>query len=120
MDFSGFIGNIKTHEMEMRVREERDTPNKKVITFKATPLSFDEEESRKTVMRTLPCSLGKWARCFIKREDKATFGKEDIKGDSNKRRRWVLAFIARRRAISLQITLHFKPLPSRTCIRRGR
>ena len=24
MDFSGFIGNLKTHEMEMKVREERE------------------------------------------------------------------------------------------------
>ena len=42
MDFSGFIRNLKTHEMEMNVREERDPPNKKSIAFKATPLSIDE------------------------------------------------------------------------------
>ena len=45
MDFSGFIGNLKTHEMKMKVREERETPNKKTIVFKATPSSFNEEES---------------------------------------------------------------------------
>ena len=44
MDFSGFIENLKTHEMKMKVREERETPKKKAIPFKATPSSFDEEE----------------------------------------------------------------------------
>ena len=29
MDFSGFIGNLKTHEMEMKVREEREAPRRK-------------------------------------------------------------------------------------------
>jgi len=43
--FSGFIGNLKTHEMEMKVREERETPKKKLIAFKATPSTIDEEDS---------------------------------------------------------------------------
>ena len=45
MDFSGFIGNLKTHEMEMKVREERATLKKKAIAFKATPSTLDEEDS---------------------------------------------------------------------------
>ena len=45
MDFSGFIGNLKTHEMEMKVREERKTPKKKVIAFKATPFTINEDSS---------------------------------------------------------------------------
>ena len=45
MDFSSSIRNLKTHEMEMKVREERETAKKKATTFKATPSSFDEEES---------------------------------------------------------------------------
>ena len=36
MDFFGFISNLKTHEMKMKVREEREAPKKKVIAFKAT------------------------------------------------------------------------------------
>ena len=47
MDFSSFIGNLKTHEMEMKVREEKETPKKKVIAFKATPSTIDEEVSFK-------------------------------------------------------------------------
>ena len=45
MDFSGFIENLKTHEMEMKVREEREPLKKKSIAFKATPSSIEEEES---------------------------------------------------------------------------
>ena len=45
MDFSGFIGNLKTHEMEMKVREERETPKKKAIAFKVTPSTINEEDS---------------------------------------------------------------------------
>ena len=59
MDFSGFIENLKTHEMKMTVREERETLKKKVIAFEATSSSFDEEESSEDGMRILPCSLEK-------------------------------------------------------------
>ena len=47
MDFSGFIGNLKAHEMEMKVREEREPPKKKSVAFKSTPSSIEEEESSK-------------------------------------------------------------------------
>ena len=47
MVFSSFSGNLKTHEMEMKVREEREAPKKKAIAFKATPSSFNEDESSK-------------------------------------------------------------------------
>ena len=46
-NFFGFIGNLKTHEMEMKVGEEREPPKKKFIAFKATPSSIEEEESPK-------------------------------------------------------------------------
>ena len=50
MDFSGFIRNLKTHEMKMKVQEERELPKEKIIAFRATlsiPIdddSMDEEE----------------------------------------------------------------------------
>ena len=44
MDFSSFIENLKTLEMKMKVREEKEIPKKKTIAFKATPSSFDEED----------------------------------------------------------------------------
>ena len=86
--------------MEMKVREERETPKKKAIAFKATPSSFDEEELSEDGDEDFAMPLEKCARCFIKKEDKATSEEEDTKGDSKRRRRrWVLAFIARRWAI---------------------
>ena len=96
MDFSGFIENLKTHEMKMKVIEERETPKKKA---KATPSSLMKKNHQKTVMRILPCSLEKWAQYFTKKEDKATFEEEDIKEDFKRRRRQVLTFIARGLAI---------------------
>ena len=44
MGFSGFIGNIKTHEMEMKVQKERE-PQKKNITFRAIPSIAEDDES---------------------------------------------------------------------------
>ena len=56
MDFSGFIENLKTHETEMNVREEREPPKKKVIVFRAFPSipednnSMDKEEEDEFAM----------------------------------------------------------------------
>ena len=44
MDFSVFIGNLKTHEMERKVGEERKPQKKKSIVFKATPAIPDKQE----------------------------------------------------------------------------
>ena len=49
MDFSGFIENLKTHEMEMKVREEREPPKKKAITFRASPFIPKEEDSKNEI-----------------------------------------------------------------------
>ena len=46
MDFSRFIENLKTHEMKMKVREERETPKKKAIIFKTTLSTIDEDSSK--------------------------------------------------------------------------
>jgi len=44
----------------------------------------------KRAMKTLPCLLGKWKKCFTRKEDKATSEKEDLKEDLKRtRRRWV-------------------------------
>jgi len=45
MDFSGFIKNLKTHKMEMKVWEEKETPKMKAIAFKVTPSTIDQEDS---------------------------------------------------------------------------
>ena len=41
MDFSDFIINLKIHEMEMKVQEEREPPKKKTITFRASLSKFE-------------------------------------------------------------------------------
>ena len=56
MDFSGFIGNLKTHKMEMKVREEREAPKKKTFAFKTVHPPMMKRNHRKTTMKTLPCS----------------------------------------------------------------
>ena len=45
MDFSSFIENLKTHEMEMKVREEREPPKKKAIASRASPSIQEEDDS---------------------------------------------------------------------------
>ena len=47
MELIGLIGNLKTHEMEKKAREEMAPQKKKMITFKSTPTisdNNDEEE----------------------------------------------------------------------------
>ena len=67
MDFFGFIGNLKTHEMEMKVREEREAPKKKEIAFKATPSSFDEEESSEDYDENFAMLIRKMGKMFYKK-----------------------------------------------------
>ena len=40
----GLIGNLKTHEMERKVREEMAPQKKKVIAFKFTPTISDDDD----------------------------------------------------------------------------
>ena len=44
MDFSDFIENLKTLEIEMKVREEREPLKKKSIAFRTSPSLLGEEE----------------------------------------------------------------------------
>jgi len=38
------IGNLKTHDMERKAKEEKAPQKKKTITFKSTPIISDENE----------------------------------------------------------------------------
>jgi len=67
MDFSGFIGNLKTHEMEMKVREERVAPKKKALAFKAAPSSHDEEDSSKDYDEDFAMLIRKVGKIFYKK-----------------------------------------------------
>ena len=44
MELIGLSGNLKTHEMKRKTREEKAPQKKKMLTFKFTPTIFNEEE----------------------------------------------------------------------------
>jgi len=67
MDFSGFIRNLKTHEMEMKMREERKTLKKKAIAFNATPSFFDEKESSEDDDEDFAMLIRKVGKMFYKK-----------------------------------------------------
>ena len=73
MNFSGFIENFITLEMEMKVREERETLKKKAIAFKATPSSFDEEESSKDGDEDFAMLIQKVGKMFCKKGRQRNF-----------------------------------------------
>ena len=38
------MGNLKTHEMEIKAREEQESQKKKSMAFKVSPEDLDDEE----------------------------------------------------------------------------
>jgi len=44
IEFIGIIGNLKTHEMERKAREEMTPQKKKMIAFKSTPTISDADD----------------------------------------------------------------------------
>ena len=44
MELIGFTENLKTHEMEIKTRDEKTPQKKKTLVFKSTPTISDEEE----------------------------------------------------------------------------
>ena len=70
MDFSEFIGNLKTHEMKMKVCEGRESPKKKPIAFKAIQFIAEEEELWMKERRRL-CHAYKnvWQNILQKKKD---------------------------------------------------
>ena len=44
VELIGLIGNLKTHEMKKKAREEMTPQTKKTIAFKSTPQIFDDDE----------------------------------------------------------------------------
>ena len=100
VDFSGFIGILKTHKMEMKVREERETPEKKVIAFKAIPSSFDEEESSEDGGEDFAMLIKKVVKMFYKKERQSNFWRGKHQGRFEKKKEETGPYvIARRRTI---------------------
>ena len=44
MELISLIGNLKTHEMKKKVKEEAAPQKKKFIAFKSTSTNYDDEE----------------------------------------------------------------------------
>ena len=47
MELIGLIENLKTHQMEKNVREEKALQRKKILAFKSTPTISDETKKKK-------------------------------------------------------------------------
>ena len=45
MNFSGFIGNLKTHEMVRKVRVKKEPQKKKSVAFKITPSILEDKDT---------------------------------------------------------------------------
>ena len=57
----------------MKVKEERETPKKKVITFKATPSTIDEEDSSEDGDEDFAMLIRRVDRMFYKKERQNNF-----------------------------------------------
>ena len=44
MELVDLIGNLKTHEMERKLRGKKAPQKKKMLAFKSTPTIFDEDD----------------------------------------------------------------------------
>ena len=101
MDFSGFIGNLKTHEMEMKLEKRGRHQRRRRLPSKPLLLPLRKTTHPKIAMRISPCSSVRWARCSTRREEKVTSEEGNLKEDSRRKERSpALAFIARRSVTS--------------------
>ena len=86
MDFSSFIANLKTHEMEMKVGEEREALKKRAIAFKVTPSFFDEEESSEDYDEDFAMLIRKVGDMFYKKGRQSNFQRGRPHGRLEKKR----------------------------------
>jgi len=88
MGFSDFIGNLKTHDMEMKIQKEREPQKKMNVTFKATPSILEEEkfmnEDEEDEFVMLVRKVGKM---FYKKGRMSNSKEQELKPRMNKRKR---------------------------------
>jgi len=75
IDFSEFIGNLKTHEIEMKAREGREPTKKKSIAFKANSSIEDQEESSEEGEEDFIMLIRKVGRMFYKKRRQSYYGR---------------------------------------------
>jgi len=74
IDFSGFIGNLKTHEMEMKVWEEIEPLKKKFIAFRVFPSILEKEDSKdKNKEEDFAMLIRKVGKMFYNKRRKSNF-----------------------------------------------
>jgi len=73
MDFSGFIKNIKTHEMKMEVREEKEPLKKKATAFRVTPSIPEDDSMDKKEEDEFTMLVWKVSKMFYKKERMSNF-----------------------------------------------
>ena len=121
MDFSDFIGNLKTHEMKMKVRGEREALKKKVIAFKATPSSFDEDESSEDDDEDFAMLIRKVGKMFYKKERQSNFRRARHQGRFEKKKKEMGPYFhCNKTGLLITDCPSLQATPPRTCIRRRR
>jgi len=75
MELISLIGNLKTHEMERKAREEMEPQKKKMIAFKCTPTISDDDDKElsllvKNVRRMYNKTMFNNRRRWQEKEDK--------------------------------------------------
>ena len=99
MDFTAFMSNLKTHEMEIKAREEQKPQKKKSVAFKISPGSSDDEEepTEEEIMSMIVKKVG-WM--FYK---KGQFDNKKNRREEKKKAKEGCATIARSSDISQRI-----------------
>ena len=107
MNFSCFIWNLKTHEIEIKVRGERENLQRRglySIAFKATPsIAEDDESMDEGEEEEFAMLLRKVGKIFYKKGRMSNFRRARPQGKNERKKRWVHAIIARRRDTWLRI-----------------
>ena len=74
MDFIGFVGNLKTHEMELKARKERELPKKTNVSFKASQSKSKKEEDSDEELSMLVKKMNKCSTIKEGRQEKGNEG----------------------------------------------
>jgi len=85
MDFSGFIENLKAHEIKMKVREGRDLQRRNQLHLKQLPQLWKMKSPWTKVKKTSPCLFERWGKCSTRRDVKATSEEQVLKAKMKER-----------------------------------
>ena len=75
-----------SHEMEMKVREEREAPKKKAIAFKDTPIIHEEDDSSEDCDEDFVMLIWKVGKMFYRKGRQSNFQRGKPHGRFEKKR----------------------------------